>query len=305
MTQTLPYLVADVGGTNTRLALAGSEGVLPETLRRFRNRDYTGFADCARAYLNGQTATRLAVAIAGPVTETSAELTNWPWRFERDDLRQSLGLADVCLLNDLAALGHALPVLPAGAVTSLTPSSQGRGHQAIVVGLGTGFNCSLVNLSLRVVFEAEVGHSALPHNVVQTLQAAGASEAPFETVEHLFSGRGLARLHVALGGTEMEPPEVAEASDPTTARTMDVMARALSVYTRELAYMFHPASGIYFNGSLARSLLLSRWTEAVAADLRSDDAFEGRFAQIPLFLLTADEAALHGCAAYLAHRHPS
>ncbi|MEL6517653.1 MAG: glucokinase, partial [Pseudomonadota bacterium] len=43
-------LVADIGGTNTRVALAEGPALLTETIRKFRNADYPGLETVLRAY---------------------------------------------------------------------------------------------------------------------------------------------------------------------------------------------------------------------------------------------------------------
>jgi glucokinase len=44
-------LVADIGGTNTRVALALGPELLPETIRRYRNADYPGLESVLRAFI--------------------------------------------------------------------------------------------------------------------------------------------------------------------------------------------------------------------------------------------------------------
>ena len=43
------FLVADVGGTNTRVAMAEGGIVLPDTIRRYSNRDFANLAPVLRA----------------------------------------------------------------------------------------------------------------------------------------------------------------------------------------------------------------------------------------------------------------
>ena len=45
------YLVADVGGTNCRLALADVNGVRTDTINRFQNKKYASFSDIVRVFL--------------------------------------------------------------------------------------------------------------------------------------------------------------------------------------------------------------------------------------------------------------
>jgi glucokinase len=296
------YLVADVGGTNCRLALADAQGVRTDTARRFRNADHDSFATLARGYMADQPPlVSAAVAIAGPVGKGWGRLTNLDWHFEAADLARDLNLKAVHLLNDLEALGHAIAVLPDASLRHLSGTPIAEEPQSMVVGLGTGFNVSVAHGPSGVVFAAEMGHAALPQPVAAIIRDVVADMGAFDTVEHLFSGKGLAKLHVARTGHACKPEEVAEAEGGLV--TQEIMARALGALVREVAYLYLPEGGIYFNGSLARTLLCEATTAHVLAPLRDDPSFEGRMARIPTYLLTDDASALHGCARYLALHH--
>ena len=47
-------LVADVGGTNTRVALASREGLRTDTIHRYKNASYTGLETVLRTYMEEQ-----------------------------------------------------------------------------------------------------------------------------------------------------------------------------------------------------------------------------------------------------------
>ena len=129
------HLVADVGGTNCRLALADASGVRDETVRRFRNDDHAGFAEVARGYLADHPGVvSAAVAIAGPVGHGEGRLTNRDWHFDAAGLAQDLSMDAVHLLNDLEALGHAICVLGQGSMRHLSGVPLDAEPQAMVVG---------------------------------------------------------------------------------------------------------------------------------------------------------------------------
>ena len=68
-------LVADIGGTNTRVALADGRTLVDGTIRRYSNTDFTGLETVLRRYVadEGDVDTKAAcVAVAGPVRESVA-----------------------------------------------------------------------------------------------------------------------------------------------------------------------------------------------------------------------------------------
>jgi glucokinase len=289
-------LVADVGGTNTRFALADANGIIAGSTARYVNCEVDSFVDAAQSYLStviGVKPTSLCAAIAGPVSGGSGKLTNGDWVFESGVLSRVLGMKRAHLLNDLAALGYALDVLPDDLVTQVG-GGKPQGSQALVAGIATGFNISLCHAGH--VMEAELGHASLPNSVMDVLQRVIGEKADgFRTVEALFSGGGISALHTSLGFDATDPAAITLQAGETVA----LFAEALGVFCREMTYQYMPLAGLYFNGSVARAILGSAIAgEIVSAESGKDKAFLGRFGQVPLYLITEDNAALYGCARY-------
>ena len=291
----MPAIVADVGGTNSRLALVSSGGVGP--VRRYANDGFADFGAVLARFLSETSPDPLSacvVAVAGPVTGGQGRLTNRDWGFDAAALSAALpGEPPARLVNDLAALGHALPALAPDQVESLRLGpGEGLGNgQRLVVGLGTGFNVCLVTGSGEVV-EAELGHASLPASLAASL---GPRAGDFATCEALFSGPGLARLHDD-GRTDGARLVAAAEHDPAAAATLSEMARLLGLMTREMTFHYMPLGGIAFAGSVARSLLGPLGRTAFLTAATPTGTFSELAARVPLRLITDDAAALTGLA---------
>lgn len=304
----MTILVADVGGTNTRFALCDS-AIRPATLSRYRNEAQPDFETALDDYLSrqGQPAlTALCVAVAGPVTSGRAELTNRGWRFDAGALAARMG-ARVRLINDLAALGHAVPGLGAeGRVTLWQPPAGLGDHngQALVLGLGTGVNACAVKMEPgrpAVCLEAEAGHTSMPSSV-HALLAARLGQVPeaFHSTEELFAGRGIARLHGCLTGAELPGDalvERARAGDAAAQATWALFARLAGTHAREMALQYMPREGLYLAGSVSRGMVdagvVGDFVAAYTAPQRFGDLVRG----MAVHLITDDMAALAGCLA--------
>ena len=89
-------LVADIGGTNTRVAVARGGVVDPASIRRFANAGNAGLTPILRTYLAGAGSPEIAgacAAVAGPVDGGVARLTNLDWTIDRDGLAAATGAA--------------------------------------------------------------------------------------------------------------------------------------------------------------------------------------------------------------------
>lgn len=85
-------LVADIGGTNTRVALADGRTILPETIRRYSNAEFPGLETVIRQYVkdeNGVDPKAACVAVAGPVRDGKATMTNLDWTIDKPTLARA------------------------------------------------------------------------------------------------------------------------------------------------------------------------------------------------------------------------
>lgn len=294
-------LIADVGGTNTRMALSAEGHVLPGTSRSFVNRSFPDFETLLRDFLEGagERPDEIVVAIAGPVNPGRARLTNHDWSFDAAALAAGFGARNVAFVNDLKALGHALAALDSdGLIPVAHTEHAGRGSQSLVAGIGTGFNVSPVLWTggTAQCLRAEHGHLALPEDVALPLRAALGAEADrFQTIENLFSGDGLGHLLSAMTGRQGTNAEILATDEPQVHEARALYASLLGRLARNLKMAFMPDAGLYFSGSVARAILTS---PARADFLREyDRAIPLEFDLVtPVWIIRDDSAALKGCA---------
>ncbi|MDS9466908.1 glucokinase [Paracoccus sp. MBLB3053] len=307
----MAILLADVGGTNARLALARTEGIYTGSITRFRGDDHPDFDEVVRLFLEREGNPRIeavCVAVAGPVSQGRARLTNRDWHFSEDRLIELTGAARARLINDLTALGYATPALSGEAAGFLRdgPKDGTRNGQRLVVNAGTGFNVCAVKVLPGggiACLEHEEGHTRLPLSVWEPLvEALGDRAKAFDSVEELFAGRGLARLHLLLaGGEPVRAETVVEAADTGDAAanaTCDLYARLFGLLCRELALRFMPMDGMFLAGSVARSA--AQRLDIFEAAFLSDALMAQIPRAVPIGMIRDDMAALHGCLAAVA-----
>ncbi|RJE83505.1 glucokinase [Paracoccus onubensis] len=302
-------LLGDVGGTNARLAIARDGVIDNTTVTRFRGDDFSSFDDVMRQYLDQQGNPRInsvCIAVAGPVSGGTAELTNRDWNFSEDRLARLTNADRVRLINDLTALGYATPALRGDGLAILrkAPEDRARNGQSLVVGLGTGFNVCAVRLlpgGIITALEAEEGHTNLPANIYQRLVDLLGYDAAqgFFSTEETFAGRGLARLHAArTGGDILRSEDIARAAgngDTGAVATYDLFTELVGLLCRELALRFMPLEGLFLAGSVGRSIAdrMDRFETGFLADNYMRQIPE----TTPIYLIRDDMAALHGCLA--------
>ena len=159
-------LIADIGGTNARFALVDPAAPHPEPMhaRALSTVDFASLQHAANHYLQtvGARPRRAAIAVACPVDGDEIRLTNRAWSCSREELRTSLGLDELQLLNDFGAVAWAVTALrPDDRVALYGPVAEPLAGPISVLGpgtgLGVGFLLGAQPGSWRVV-ETEGGH---------------------------------------------------------------------------------------------------------------------------------------------------
>ncbi|MBL4917776.1 glucokinase [Szabonella alba] len=315
-----PSLVADIGGTNTRVALATGGAIREETIRRFRNADHPGLAPILRTYLDGAGAGKCAgacIAVAGPVRDGVATMTNLDWTIDAKTLEQATGAPRVAILNDLQAQGHALGHIPPGKLTPILRSAAlpAPGATKLVIGIGTGFNAAPVHETPqgRLVAPSECGHVTLPVRDAADLRLATfiAEIHGFPGVEDVLSGRGLERLFAFQGKETGQTGDqtaagIAAALDgqgpfgPRAQATGRLFSRLLGNVAGDLALIHLPFGGIYLCGGVARAFAPHLAAMGFTEGFRDKGRFAGFMEDFSVAVIEDDYAALTGCAVHLA-----
>jgi glucokinase len=309
-------LVADIGGTNTRVALARGTAVDRGTIRRFRNADHPGLETVLGLYLDdaGRPAVDgVCVCAAGPVKDGVATLTNLDWTIDAAGLRRATGAGTAAILNDLQAPAHALGHIDPGLLRPVIAGPQVAGGAMLVVNVGTGFNAAPAHETPwgRVVPPSECGHVNMPVRSDADLRLARFAETAhgFPGVEDVLSGRGLERLWAFVCAEAGQPAEARAAdimaaidagTDPRAAETGRLFCRLLGAETGNLALIHLPFGGIYLVGGVVRAFAAHLGPMGFAEAFRDKGRFAGFMRNFAVFLLEDDYAPLTGCAVYLA-----
>jgi glucokinase len=317
----LPWLVADVGGTNARFGWVEDTSLKVTQVQTLPVADHGGPAEAAAAYLKSLQAVqrgpgvmprRSAWALATALDGDWVELTNGHWRFSRGALMQSLGVQDLRLLNDFEALALSLPRLQPAQLRAHGALPRAEGLLA-VIGPGTG-------LGVAGVVQTAQGWKALPgEGGHATLAATDDHEAAvlaevrrhFEHVsaERLLSGIGLPVLHRAMCAVagaaqpDLNAAQIVEAgtqgSDALCQRTLDMFCGLLGSFAGNVALTLGARGGVYIGGGIVPRLGERFFQSSFREKFEAKGRFRGYLADIPTALITDTLAALTGAAAAL------
>lgn len=326
-----PWLLADIGGTHARFALADGPGQAPRALRQLATADHAGPAEAAQAYLAGlppgqapaRPPRRAAFAVAAPGTGADEWVfTNSPWRLSARAVQQALGLDELLLLNDFEALALALPGLRPGQWQALPPAPQPAGlrRPMAVVGPGTGLGVGGVLPRPDggwLAAAGEGGHATLaPADALESeLLACVRRQHAHVSAERLLSGVGLPLLHQALGEVRGVPaptlatPALVQAGlagqDPLASQTLTLFCALLGGFAGNVALTLGARGGVFIGGGIVPRLGAFFAASPFHERFLSKGRYRGYLAEVPLAVITDTQAALGGALQALAQSTPT
>lgn len=309
-------VLADIGGTNTRVALAEGLNLKQDTIRRYSNSDFGSLEQVLRQYVSdedGVDAKAACVAVAGPVRDGKASMTNLDWTIDKETLSRATQSDTVAILNDLQAQGHALGHITPENLRGILEGKPAPDHAArLVVGVGTGFNAAPVfnAASGRVVPPSESGHANLPIRTEQELRLCQyvSNAHGFPAVEDVLSGRGLERVYAFLGEEAGDHRDARAADivaaceagdDPRATEAARIFVRILGTVCGNLSLIQLPFGGVYLVGGVARAMAPYLHQFGFGEAFRDKGRFAGFMGNFSVQIVEDDYAALTGCAAHL------
>ena len=309
----MQYLIADVGGTNTRVALAHDGRLQTDSIHRYRNVNQFGVAEILQDYLRNHAPdsrpSAVCIDVAGPVGDNQGQLTNLDWTVTTAQLCDATGASRGAIINDMQAQGLALSHLPTESFSSVLKGTAQTGNR-IVVNVGTGFNSAVVlgDGPKLTVPGSETGHVNLPvpSPEIFELHQYLTARFGFASAEEVLSGRGLGHIYAFLAQHSASEPLPSSQhimahldSDPLALKSISILLEVFGCVCGNLALTHLPFGGIYLVGGMAQAL----------ADHYSDSLFHSAFAakgrfsefmnQFSVNLVQDDHAALAGCIAHL------
>ncbi|MBL6750226.1 MAG: ROK family protein [Nevskia sp.] len=300
-------LVGDVGGTNTRLALARRNGQGWEFLQARVKPTPADIGALVAAYLaqaGGPAVAAAGLCAAGPLRQDGAiHLTNTDCVVDPARLASAIGGGPAIVANDFAAVAHGLRGLGAGDLSCCGGGAPQAGAPCLVVGAGTGLGVASVAGPARAeVLPGEGGHASLAPADADEGQAWAALFAQQGRVsaETVLSGPGLERLYrLRVPGSPRQAAQIAQAAwdgDLEARHAVRLFTRWLGHFCGSLALTLGAAGGVYIAGGIVPGWGPNFDRAAFRAAFEDHQPFAQWLAQVPVFIVTHPFPGLLGMA---------
>jgi glucokinase len=317
----MKYIAGDIGGTKTLLRLLQASGSSRKILReeRLPSRQFATFDDLLRKFLvpeDGAIA-GACFAVAGPVFESRAHVTNVGWDIDAEALALAFGIQRVLLINDFFGVAAAVPHLPPEDLLVLNKGDGGEATTIAILGAGTGLGEAFLTKGAAgawTVVPSEGGHKDFaPRNELQRALLDWLEKRyGHVSYERVLSGSGIVNIFTflrelrgdagvaALMDPALDPAaQVAALATAGNALAREAVDTFVDVYGAEagnLALTMLPRGGVYVAGGIAVRNI--GWFD----DGRFLKAYldKGRFAELlksfPLAVIRNPEVGLIGAA---------
>lgn len=310
-------LLADIGGTNARFALA-TPGGRPQSVETLQTAGHATFESAIKAYLSAHGSPRLesaAICAAGPIFDGAIRMTNCPWLVSLEAVRHATSAQRTHLLNDFEAVSMALAALGDYDLKKLGRGERVVGMPQVAVGAGTGLGVGGLVADRHghhIAIASEGGHADLAPSSARELAILKQMMEGRDHVsaERVLSGPGLRVLFEAVSALEgrsetaPSPEEIAmRAQSGACAISREVVtlfAGWLGAFAGDLALTFGARGGIYIAGGI-----VPQWG-ALFDEALFRERFEakGRFrdylARIPTYIVKTPHVALIGLSQFVA-----
>lgn len=306
-------IVADVGGTNTRIALFDSAVGELRALHVYRNRDYSGLESVISHWLEvlpEPVPDSCCIAVAAPPSDDRVVMFNLDWSFSCRELAAHFGFRQWRRLNDFESNAHALPFLAESDRRVIHQGQAGQTGRLAVMGPGTGLGGAVLDQVDGVPrsLACEPGHSGLSPGNDLELELFRMLLPRYGNIyaELLVSGPGLLRLYLALGEIRGEPTgdlRPAEISARAIASQENLCVLALDTFCALLGSAcgdFLLANGayggLYLAGGILPGMIPYLGNSGFQQRLCTKGGMVENLDKVPVYVITTGQPGLIGAA---------
>ncbi len=315
-------LAADIGGTNTRMALFNIEKGILRLLaeRTFKTRSYANFQEILKIFHpeSLKDIACMCLGVAGPVQKGRVKGTNFAWELDQLELSRLTGVEKIFIINDMEAHAYGL-----GITTNYFEIKKGSnisGNAAIISpGTGLGEAGLFLDKNVYCPFSTEGGHCDFsPRDELDIELLRHLQETNFHVSwERIVSGPGIYNIYNFLrefrkvedpeGFTERikaQHPSVViseyskEGTSPLCIEVMDLFLKYLAIEAAQLSLKFKAMGGIFIGGGILPNIVQIVDRTKFTNHFINSGPMNSLLSHIPIRVILQQDTAIYGAVIY-------
>ncbi len=321
----------DIGGTHARFVIASVAacgGITlgePETLH---TRDHASFQTAWEDFRDrqgGSLPPRVSLSVAAPVGGEVIRFTNNPWLIRPALMESKLGVEAWTIVNDFAAVAHAVARAPEDQFVHITGPDQPLAAEGTISVLGPGTGLGVAHLYRSPEYSSkgngyrvqatEGGHIdfAALDSIEDAILARLRKRHNRVSTERVVSGPAIRDIYHTLAALEHrstpDETDVAiwtrglDGSDSLAAAAVDRFCLSLGSVAGDIALAQGGFGGVVIAGGLGYRLRQHLPVSGFAERFRAKGRFAELMASIPVKLIVQPQPGLYGAAAAFAAEH--
>ncbi len=323
-------LAGDIGGTKTILAIYADDSHLssPKAEATFPSAEFDSLEAIVEKFLSNHPhpIERACFGVAGPVIDGHANITNLPWRMDEQAMAARLKIPIVRLINDLASIATAIPILTPDNLLTLNEGQVRTTGAIAVIAPGTGLGEAFLTWDGQGyrAHSSEGGHTdyAPTNEWEEGLLRFMHRELGYKHVSYEAVCSGLAIPHiykfVCSSQTVEEPAwfasELAASNNPTplivnaaldqnrpcpsAVKAVETFVSILGAEAGNLALKVMATGGVYVAGGIPPRILPFLRSQRFMQAFCNKGRFGEMLRQTPVYIVLHSKVGLLGAAAY-------
>ena len=319
-------LAGDIGGTKTNLAIfCMKDGVrTPLKEATLPSARYASLAELIQDFLADScfVIERACFGVPGPVRGGKAKVTNLPWLLDVEQLQKALNIPHICLLNDLTAMAHGVPLLESDDLATLNMGESMDHETMAVIAPGTGLGEAVLNWdgAQYQAYPSEGGHADFaPTNELEIgLLRSLLQRYDHVSYEQVCSGIGLPHIYAYLKELQQFTEQawvskkLSEVQDgnpvifqaalqqdepsPLSVATLKVFASILGAEAGNMALKVMATGGVFLGGGIPPRILPFLQDGLFMQAFLNKGRFTSLLSHVPVHVILNPKVALLGAA---------
>ena len=300
-------LLIDLGGTNLRSGIGDTQSFTISDINKLPINSNEDFFEALSSINTAARCDEIVISAAGPCEKNEILMTNRDLRISGKDLKNTLGVSACHVLNDWESIGYSLPSMSATDIQTLKEGNLDLQDTCLAIGPGTGLGFSVLRFvkNTPYVYATELGNTKSFNEFFSKLFEV-TNPKNFLVLEDFLSGSGLKKLYLEKSGKNVSPEEIVQVygEDDLATFIIDNFVIGLSALLADLALTFNAKGGIFFAGSIMRTISNMNAIEMLEENFHNhhSKAHSNILKNISINLINKEHTPLYGNLNYSAIR---